>query len=314
MIKSKWYVHPVFVFVVSIAAIGTSLQIYISSSIEVSASFAEFMRKNHVNPDKFLASSSSLNIVILSILCVLVVASIAIIFTYYRKVISLYRMQQNFINGFTHELKTPVTSLKLYLDTFSMYELDRETQLKYIDFMKRDANRLSDNVSMILNLARIEDKKYVVDYTHIYFEEFITELLGNNEHLFKNAVIDFKGEPHLYFYVDKALLETLFMNLLVNALTYNMNDKPEISINALLDGSNVKIAIQDNGIGLDKDDKKRIFKKFYRVKKVVKGSGIGLYLSQQIAKLHNGSLKADSLGPGLGSTFTIIIPQVNDEK
>ncbi len=85
-------------------------------------------------------------------------------------------MQQNFINGFTHELKTPVTSLKLYLDTFTMHELDRATQLKYVNFMKRDANRLSDNISKILNLARIEDKKFILAYERIIIQSYIKSI------------------------------------------------------------------------------------------------------------------------------------------
>ena len=76
----------------------------------------------------------------------------------------LYRMQNNFINNFTHELKTPVTSLQLYLQTFSRYELSREDQLKYIGYMLTDVNRLTENINRMLNLAKLESKSYMGEY------------------------------------------------------------------------------------------------------------------------------------------------------
>jgi len=295
-------------------ALASSLTIYITSYLEVSTAFAKFMREHNVEPELLLDSTTRINILILSILVGLVIASIAFIFTYYNKVIKLYHMQQNFINGFTHELKTPVTSIKLYLDTFTMHELDRETQLRYIGFMQRDANRLSDNISKILNLAKIEDKKFILEYERITIGDYIHNILTNNEHIFEGADIVFEGDPKLFIFIDKALIETLFMNLLINAITYNNSVRPQVTITASIIKDNISITVKDNGIGLSAKDRYRIFKKFYRVKKAVKGSGIGLYLSQQIVRLHDGNIRVESQGQGHGSIFRVTIPQDNSGK
>lgn len=314
MIKSKWYLHPIFIFILSLLAIGSSLTIYIRSYLKVSTAFANFMRQHNVEPELLLDASTGVNIFILSILCLLVIASIAFSFTYYRKVISLYNMQQNFINGFTHELKTPVTSLKLYLDTFSMHELDRDTQLKYIEYMKRDTSRLSDNISTILNLAKIEDKKYVVQRESLVLKNIIEDIILKNAHAFERSNINIICDSSVSFKGDRVLMTTLFMNLLINAVAYNHNETPEIEVRSNFSKSFFEISIKDNGIGLSRADLKKIFKKFYRVKKAVKGSGIGLYLSQQIVKLHKGNIKAYSDGVNNGTTFIISIPQVYDES
>jgi len=120
---------------------------------------SDFVRKKNLDSSQFLEPQTWIMILVLSVLVTVILVCLVIIFVYYQKVIQLYRMQQNFINGFTHELKTPLASLRLFLDTFLKHELPREEQMKYLTFMKRDTDRLVDNVNLILNLAKIEEKK-----------------------------------------------------------------------------------------------------------------------------------------------------------
>lgn len=277
--------------------------------LRVNNAFLNFIKKNDMDPSQLLDSTAWVNIFILSVLVALIITGMALIYVYYRKVIQLYRMQQNFINGFTHELKTPVTSLKLFLDTFSTHDLKRDVQMKYIDFMKVDVNRLSTNISKILNLATIEEKKYKPDLKEIFLLNYVEGLINKNAHIFERADIEIIGDRTLSILGDVSLMETLVMNILENALTYSDNNKLKVVIRLIRYGNNLELSIQDNGIGILKKDRKNIFKKYFRVERAVKGSGIGLYIAQQIAKLHKGRLSVDSAGAGQGTTFYMRIPR-----
>jgi signal transduction histidine kinase len=169
--------------------------------------------------------------------------------------------------------------------------------------MKKDTDRLSDNISKILNLSKIEDLKYPLDISKIYLTDFIQGILKKNDHIFKNANVKISGDKDLVIFADHMLFETLIINVLSNAVIYNKNNPILIDIKVIDQNDEFEISFSDNGIGLLKSEKYKIFKKYYRVEKVVKGSGIGLYLAQHIAKLHKGSLSVESPGLGLGSVF-----------
>lgn len=98
--------------------------------------------------------------------------------------IQLYRLQQNFINGFTHELKTPIASLQLFLETFSRHELERTEQLRYLEYMKRDTKRLSDNVNRILQLGRLEARDVKAEFRDEDVVSVINDFIKNTPHLF----------------------------------------------------------------------------------------------------------------------------------
>ena len=160
MNRFKWFYHPVFIFVFSIVALAASLALYIYWYIEVSAGLKAVIEKYHLDPSQFLEVQTWVVILVLCILVAIILAGVFLIFIYNQKTWQLYRMQRNFINSFTHELKTPVTSLKLYLETFAKHELPREDRLKYVGFMIHDVERLLDNINRILELARIESGSY----------------------------------------------------------------------------------------------------------------------------------------------------------
>jgi len=142
MIKSRWFYHPLFIFIFSLLALASSLVIYIRSYLRVHAALEEVVYKYHLNTKSLLDTETWVLVLILSLLVAVILTGLLIIYIYYQKMIQLYRLQQNFINGFTHELKTPIASLKLFLETFSRHDLPRDEQLKYLEYMKRDTSRL----------------------------------------------------------------------------------------------------------------------------------------------------------------------------
>ncbi|WP_290731595.1 HAMP domain-containing sensor histidine kinase [Halobacteriovorax sp. JY17] len=307
----KWYFHPIFIFTFSLVALITSLFVYIRSYLRVSDSIRLFVEKNKMDASQFLETDTWITVLIISILVAIILAGTIIIFVYYQKIIQLYRMQQNFINGFTHELKTPVASIRLFLDTFKKHELSREDQLKYIDFMIRDADRLSVNVGQILNLGKIEERSFQLNDTKVDLYSFTNEFLDRNPHLFESTKIEVRKIDHVEYMtnLDSALMEMVLMNIITNAIRYNDSNRPSIQIEFRSLGKKASISFIDNGMGIKKNEQRNVFKKFYQIGKTSKGSGLGLYLSSQILKIHKGSISVDSQGSGLGSTFTIILPR-----
>ncbi|MDM8552792.1 HAMP domain-containing sensor histidine kinase [Desulfobacterales bacterium HSG2] len=314
MKQSKWFFHPVFVFIFSIVALGTSLFLYIYWYMEVSTGLEAMVRKFNINPEQALESQTWVVILVLSILVAIILVGIFIIFVYNQKTLQLYRLQHNFINNFTHELKTPVTSLKLYLETFLKHDLSRDDQFKYIHYMIQDVERVSDNINRILNLARIESKSYRGDFVVSDIVHAVEQFYLGNDHLFRNCEINIcnsSGRSFLYA-INLSLFEMLLINLVTNAIKYNKSEVPKVNITFEVQKRQLHIRFEDNGIGLDKSEIKKIFRKFYQVGRsdnmTARGSGLGLYLVQCIARIHKGKIIAESKGLGKGSVFTLILP------
>lgn len=235
---------------------------------------------------------------------------VLLIFIYYQKLIRLYRFQQNFINGFTHELKTPIASLRLYLDTFNKYDLNKDDTKKYISYMIKDTERLNLNVNQILNLSKLEDRSFLPDFDSEDLHYFTEEFFRKNPHYFEECdiTIEKKSQGDYPFFFDFKLFEMVIMNLVTNCIKHNKNKWPQLKIIFSKHGKNYLIDFEDNGVGLDKSEFKNIFKKSYQVGKTTKGSGLGLYLAQSIVKIHKGEMSATSEGLGQGTRFRIKLP------
>lgn len=308
MFKARWYNNPVIVFILSLVALIFSLYFYIDSFLKVNNAFTKFVESRNLDPKQFTDSETWVFILILSFLVGIIIVFLSIIFIYYQKMIVLYRMQNNFINGFTHELKTPIASLKLFLETFEKHKLSEEDQKKYIGFMKRDIDRLNDNVVQILNLAKIEDKKYQGQMAVYDLAEFFESRREKVIHLLDKCHLTINHENSTTVKIDPLLMEMVFINLLSNAINYNDKDQAEIDISFSRQGKNLTFHFKDNGRGIASKHQGNIFKKFYQAQKEGKGSGLGLFLVSQVAKYHKGSVKVYSEGPGHGATFLFQIP------
>jgi len=312
--RLKWFFHPVFIFIFSILALATSLFLYIYWYIEVSTGLRAVVQRYRLDPQQFFEAQTWVVILVLSILVGIILIGIFIIFVYSQKMARLNRLQHEFINNFTHELKTPVTSLKLYLETFLKHDLSREERIKYIGYMLQDTERLADNISRILNLAKIETKTYGGDFIACDLVETVRQFHQDNRHLFGNCDIRVhnpSGHP-IFYRINPPLFEMLVMNLLNNGIKYNDHEKPRIDIRFLPEKGKLHLRFEDNGIGIDKAEMKKIFGKFYQARRgsgaSPKGSGLGLYLVQNIARMHKGKVIAEKRQDEKGSAFTLILP------
>ena len=320
MTQGKWFLHPISIFIFSIIALGTSLFLYIYWYMEASEGLRILIEKFNLDSNQILTAQTWVVIMVLSILVSIILVGIFTIFVYSQKILQLYRLQNNFINNFTHELKTPVTSLKLFLQTFGMYELPRHDQLKYIQYMLTDVTRLSETIDRILNLAKIESKSYEDELVEIDLMEVIDIFLKENNHLFQSCRIQIHnptGQTFLYR-INLSLFDMLLMNLMINAIKYNDSNMPTVDITILPVKKQLHIRFEDNGIGFDRAEIKKIFRKFYQIGRsrnmTAKGTGLGLYLVQTIARIHKGTVAAQSNGSGSGSTFTLMLPFKNFSK
>jgi two-component system, OmpR family, phosphate regulon sensor histidine kinase PhoR len=310
----KWFLHPIVILACSTLALVGSFFLYIYWYMEALSGFQAVVRKYNLNPDQFLDYHTWLVILVLSILVALILLGICTIFVYSQKTLQLFRLQHNFINNFTHELKTPVTSLRLYLETFARHELPRNEQLRYIQYMIQDADRLSGHISRILSLAQLESRNYKGKFSKADLVELTENFYRKNGHLFSGAEISShnpSGRAWLYP-VDQSLFEMLLMNLMTNAIKYNNSGAPRVDITFTRQKRDLRIHFADNGIGMERKQLKKIFRKFYQIGRsedmTARGSGLGLHLAQNIARIHRGRIIARSEGIGKGAIFTLVLP------
>jgi len=310
----KWLFHPILVFIFSVTALVASLFLYIYWYVEASSGIRTAMERFNLEPDQVLAADTWVVILVLSILLGIILLGIFIIFVFSQKTLQLVRMQNNFISNFTHELKTPVTSLQLYLQTFSMHRLSREDQLKYIGYMLADVRRLTGNINRMLDLAKLESKSYMGEFVVCDLVKMVKCFLEENAHLFKDCRIHVRHPvgKAVYQRINRHLFEMLLMNILTNAIKYRTDRTPEVEIVIEKKRRKIYVRFTDNGMGFDRREVKKIFRKFYQIGRsenmTAKGSGLGLHLVQNIARLHRGRVLAESPGRGKGSTFTLILP------
>jgi signal transduction histidine kinase len=210
-------------------------------------------------------------------------------------------------------LKTPVTSIKLYLETFRRHEISREDQLKYIGYMVQDADRLSDSISRILSLAKIESGVYEDRFVAEDLVEIVERFYEKNRHVFGRCEVTIHNPSGRSFPypINLVLFEMLLMNLFTNAIKYNEAEVPRLDVRFEPKARGLNIRFEDNGIGIPRSEAKKIFRKFTRSAAEdmsAKGTGLGLHLVESIARFHEGRVMVESKEGEKGSVFSLILP------
>lgn len=314
---SRWYLHPVFIFACSIFALATFLVLTVSWYMEITSALEVIILKFHIDPKSIFPSKTGMTLLILSALIFVVLIGILLAFIYYQKTVNLFRLQHNFIYNFTHELKTPVTSLRIYLETFIRHPMEQDDIKKYSKNMLEDINRLTENINSILNLARIESQNFGSEVTRDSLVKLVENFCKKNASLFRDLDIEIENQSgnRMVYPVNLFLFEMLLMNIISNAIKYNESEEPKLIIRFKSFIPKVTIDFIDNGIGVDKKEAKKIFRKFYQAgrdhKNDVSGSGLGLYLVSSIATIHGWRTSVASQGKGKGATFKITIPRAS---
>jgi signal transduction histidine kinase len=233
----------------------------------------------------------------------------------------LRRSEQHdsFINAVTHELKTPVASIRLHLETLQRRELAETQKQEFYQLMLSDTDRLTETVEQVLRAGRAGDKRAGREKTEVDFRQIVRDCMDaarTRHHL----------EPEIFRYEETASngsglhvrgseedLRTAVFNVLDNAIKYS-GEKIDVRVRLETpDEKRIVLRVQDQGVGIPPDDMKRIFKRFYRVTHRslahVKGTGLGLFIVKAIAQKHGGKVFAESAGEGRGTTIVLELPR-----
>jgi two-component system, OmpR family, sensor histidine kinase SenX3 len=225
----------------------------------------------------------------------------------------------SFINAVTHELKTPLASIRLHLETLQRRELPETQRQEFYRVMLSDADRLTQTVEQVLRAGRAGDKKAGRDRSQVDFRQVVRDCMevARTRHHLQPQALRYE-EPTTNGAGVRVLgssedLRTAVMNVLDNAIKYSGES---VAVRVRLDTPDEKrvvLTVQDQGVGIPPDDMKRIFKRFYRVPHRslahVKGTGLGLFIVKAIAKKHGGRVFAESEGEGHGTTVTLELPR-----
>ncbi len=252
------------------------------------------------------------------ILFLLVIAGMVLNTIFLVREIRRNEQHDSFINAVTHELKTPVASIRLYLQTLQTRELDDEKRREFYRIMLEDSDRLLHTIEQVLRAGSAGPRlrrggRSRVDLAEIAGE--CVELARTRFHLGGDALTYESRVPEGGAVVlgDSDELKAAVWNLLDNAVKYS---PAGVAIHVALeefDEQRVAVKVTDRGIGISPVELKRIFRRFYRIPASVavraKGSGLGLFIVRSVAKKHRGRAFAESLGVGQGSTFTLLLPK-----
>ena len=226
----------------------------------------------------------------------------------------------SFINAVTHELKTPVASIRLYLQTLQTRELDDAKRQEFYKVMLEDSDRLLHTIEQVLRAGSTLSQFRRIAQARVDLAEIVRECvaLAYTRFHFQEGVLSFENRAAAAAAVvgDADELKAAVWNLIDNAVKYS-SETPRISISLeeTADMSRLALKVADRGAGISKHELKRVFRRFYRIHGMsvrAKGSGLGLFIVRSVAKRHGGKAFAESEGTGRGSTFTLLLPRAPD--
>ncbi|HET7697176.1 MAG TPA: HAMP domain-containing sensor histidine kinase [Vicinamibacterales bacterium] len=250
-----------------------------------------------------------------SIFFLVIIAGVVINTIFLVREIRRNEQHDSFINAVTHELKTPIASIRLYLETLQSRELDEAKRREFYRIMLEDSDRLLHTIDQVLRAGAMgsilrRGAKVRLDLGEIARE--CVELARTRFHLGPEALEYVAHSPHAIVLGDAEELKAAVWNLIDNAVKYSQGD-PRILVELEeVHNNRVAVRVTDHGVGISPAELKRIFKRFYRIPASVavraKGSGLGLFIVRSVARKHGGRAYAQSAGHGHGSTFTLLLP------
>lgn len=263
---------------------------------------------------QFVLETKTIAILVGGILLLISIAvSLALIFGRLNQQLKVNKMYDSFIASVTHELKSPLASIQLYLETLSVREVPKERRNDFITLMLRDSQRLNALISSILEIAGIEEKKNIYSPQLFDADVLFGELIAESTEQFNltSDAVRLSGTAGCACRVDRRSMKVVLNNLFDNAIKYT-DGEPEIAVKISRESNRLIIRVSDKGIGILEKDQRDVFKKFRRILAInspsVKGTGLGLYWAREIIRHHHGKIGVFSAGQNHGTTFTIELP------
>jgi len=271
-------------------------------------SLAKIQQDDRRNLVKYVSEGSTFLILIL--------IGAAFVYRSVRKQFLLQQQQQNFMMAVTHELKTPISVARLNLETLQKYQLDTDKQKKLIRMTVQETERLDTLTNNILISYQLEGGGYTMSKEELDLSDLFKDCIRNFIQRYPDIKFVEAIEPDMDVKGDPLLLQLMINNLLENALKYSPREKP---ITCLLSAhsAQIKLQVKDEGPGIPTEEKKNVFKKFYRLgdeaTRKTQGTGLGLYLCKIIAEDHGAVILVTDNVPG-GSNFTVSFSRVRQRE
>jgi two-component system phosphate regulon sensor histidine kinase PhoR len=231
----------------------------------------------------------------------------------------LEKIRQDFVANVSHELRTPLTTIKGYAETLLEGALKEDQAFQFVQVIKRHTDRLTKIVEDLLMLSRIETKEFQLRMEAIPLRDFIDDVVEFvKEPAEKKEISLSRNEipSSLAVQADRDYLEQILINLLDNAVKYTPEGGKVIVSAIEKDSKEIQFSVEDNGIGIPKEDLSRIFERFYRVdkgrSKELGGTGLGLSIVKHLVQAHGGRVWVESQ-IGKGSTFYLTLPKRREE-
>jgi len=224
----------------------------------------------------------------------------------------LEQQKDDFIQIASHELKTPVTSMKLYSQILQKHPLiTADKQASYmLAKMDLQMNRLVELVASFMNVYKMQSGKLRLNKTTFFLDELLAEVVGNFQYTISSHFVERVGDAQVKIFADRARIQQVLINLISNAVKYSP-DANKVIVRLEVDTEKVLVSVQDFGMGIPKAEQPKIYERFFRAKGKkegkIPGLGLGLFISSEIIKQHKGKLWMKSI-ENKGSTFYFTLP------
>lgn len=247
------------------------------------------------------------------VMLVLILVGVYVIFVFWNRQSNLYSRQRDIMSQVTHELKSPLASIQLHLETIRLRKPSEERLDSFVSTMLDDTERLHYLINNLLMAARLEQRRKPAERRMTDISALIADYVGQERlKLPQGGNISLEAETGVKAMVDPEEISMVLRNLFENAVLYSP-ESPDIFVKLARDGTFLAISVLDHGRGIEKKDQKRVFGRFYRAQPEgdnIRGTGLGLYIVESVIKSHGGTVQVTSDGHGMGSTFIIRLPAV----
>ena len=246
-----------------------------------------------------------------AIFLILTVIGAVYVYRSVRREMRINDSHKNFMMAVTHELKTPIAITRLNLETLNRHRLDEERKRNLIDRTLQETARLNDLCDNILLSSQMDAGGYMKSEEELDLSEILSEVVEDFRGRFPSRAIDAEIAPGFPIVGDRLLLALAFNNLVENAIRYSPEGSP-VRLTLESKDESAEIRVRDAGTGIPREERTRVFERFYRMgaeeKRRNKGTGLGLYITRRIVGDHGGTIHIEDNEP-LGSTFVIHLPK-----
>ncbi len=245
------------------------------------------------------------------VLLAAILVGVYVIYLYWRRQASLLKAKRDFIAQVTHELKSPLASIKLHLETIRRNPPPPLKMETFLETMLADTDRLDALINNLLSANRLEQRGIRLSLKRVDYSEFVLNYFRARQYSLPRAgTMELDIEGGLHAEIEAESLETVFRNLLENAILYSPG-APRISVRLQREGKYSHLVIADRGRGVVQHEQKKVFRMFYRGDKggeTIKGTGLGLFIANAIIRLHKGKIWLESKGRDQGTAVHIRLP------